>query len=319
MIALLNQLRRGANDASAFAQAPQPRRTSLVILPERREQLFWLLAAGMICCLLIVSGGVYWMMRHIDATLDKTAAPELAVLTTAPAVPVTVSSVPSPAAAPKTITKPATDPADPANAIVMPAGILLPAPAADPTAPDAATVAFMAKKIGRAAVTVSAKTDQPAEDDSQIITLDDASSQGATSAAEDEGAETAANNPATIASDLMPAIHFENDADEETELAAAPIVAAPAGKSHKKQDLQAQAIARLDQAVRQTPDNLVDRFSLAVAYDRAGQKAAALGVYRQVLSLYADLDSATRPALPIAAIRARMIWLSQIVMPRDAD
>jgi len=74
-----------------------------------------------------------------------------------------------------------------------------------------------------------------------------------------------------------------------------------------QQQRNEEAIAYMDRAARAVPENINHRLDLAALYDRAGHKAEALTLYRQVLAA-AERDDVA--ALPLAQIRQRAAYLA---------
>ncbi len=72
------------------------------------------------------------------------------------------------------------------------------------------------------------------------------------------------------------------------------------------------AISPAHKAAQMQPNNILYRLDLAIMYDRAGRRAEAAGLYRQVLRAY-DMMDARATALPasLADIRQRADYLEQ--------
>jgi tetratricopeptide (TPR) repeat protein len=114
MTSLLHVLRRAVPDTrNDMRPATKGRRASLVILPEKREKLFWFLTAGFLCIVMTLCGLAFWMMQDTRHMLDAAMQnePSLALRKTASA------------------TTSATPPVSAAAAGDLPGGIALPATA----------------------------------------------------------------------------------------------------------------------------------------------------------------------------------------------
>lgn len=86
---------------------------------------------------------------------------------------------------------------------------------------------------------------------------------------------------------------------------------------------QAQALARrgeterairlLDRAVRDAPDEISHRLSLAILYDRAGHRAEALMLYRQVLAAWGAAEDLSGMPASMPAILRRAEYLEELL------
>ena len=78
--------------------------------------------------------------------------------------------------------------------------------------------------------------------------------------------------------------------------------------------LQQRLEAELNRALREAPDNLAYRMDLAVLYDRVGDTARALDLYR---GLARHEDAALVLDMPLTVVRQRIAYLESVGVSAD--